>query len=228
MRITFYAHACFRVENDEIAIVTDPYTPGPTASNFEPINEPADLVITSSDDDPFHSDTSHVNGNPTTVNALNLPDSGSTVAGVHIVPYRVSERARTRPDGSVKIPSPCAMYSFELDGIKCCHMGDLGTPLDDVYIGQLRDKVDVLFALAGDVATISLADLDMIIARIRPKIVIPMHYYSPRGVLDIFPVTEFASRWPGKTVHWVDASHIEIHPDSLPETMQIHILEQSR
>nr|MDP9487742.1 MBL fold metallo-hydrolase [Actinomycetota bacterium] len=29
MRITFYAHASFRFEADGLAVVTDPYTPGP-------------------------------------------------------------------------------------------------------------------------------------------------------------------------------------------------------
>lgn len=46
MRITFYAHASFRFEADGLAVVTDPYTPGPKpGSGFDPIDEPADLVI---------------------------------------------------------------------------------------------------------------------------------------------------------------------------------------
>ena len=55
VRITFYAHASFRLEADGLSVVTDPYTPGPEGSNFDPINEPADLVIMSSATDSFHS-----------------------------------------------------------------------------------------------------------------------------------------------------------------------------
>jgi L-ascorbate metabolism protein UlaG (beta-lactamase superfamily) len=43
MRMTFYAHASFRLETPEVSVVTDPYTPG--ASGFDPLDEPADLVI---------------------------------------------------------------------------------------------------------------------------------------------------------------------------------------
>ena len=48
MKIKFYAHASFRLEGEGLALVTDPYTPGPAVSNFDPINEAADVVIMSS------------------------------------------------------------------------------------------------------------------------------------------------------------------------------------
>src|SRR4028118_424110 len=64
VRITFYAHASFRLEADGLSVVTDPYTPGPEGSNFDPIDEPADLVIMSSATDSFHSDPSPARGAP--------------------------------------------------------------------------------------------------------------------------------------------------------------------
>ena len=60
MKIKFYAHASFRLEGDGLAVVTDPYTPD--RSGFDPIDEPADVVIMSSATDDFHSDPSHVTG----------------------------------------------------------------------------------------------------------------------------------------------------------------------
>ena len=48
MKIRFYAHASFRLEADGLAVITDPYTPGPQNSGFDPIDEPADVVIMSS------------------------------------------------------------------------------------------------------------------------------------------------------------------------------------
>ncbi len=35
MKITFYAHASFRLEADGLAVITDPYTPGPQGSDLE-------------------------------------------------------------------------------------------------------------------------------------------------------------------------------------------------
>ena len=72
MKIKFYAHACFRLEGDGIAVVTDPYTAGPEVSNYDPIQEKADVVIMSSATDRFHSDPSHILGEPAIVNAVEV------------------------------------------------------------------------------------------------------------------------------------------------------------
>ena len=73
MKIRFYAHVSFRLEADGLSVITDPYTPGSQNPGFDPIDEPADIVIMSSATDSFHSDPSHVRGDPTIVNALELP-----------------------------------------------------------------------------------------------------------------------------------------------------------
>src|SRR3954451_13231339 len=114
MKIKFYAHASFRLEADGIAIVTDPYTPGPQVSNFDPIDEPADIVIMSSATDRFHSDPSHILGNPTVVNAVDVVASkgdGVVVKGVTIQAYPSME-SLTWDFG--RDPEDNAMYRFEL------------------------------------------------------------------------------------------------------------------
>jgi len=91
VKIRFYAHASFRLEADELAVITDPYTPGPKNSGFDPIDEPADIVIMSSATDDFHSDPSHVRDDPTVINALELPPEGADVRGLHIRPFPAME-----------------------------------------------------------------------------------------------------------------------------------------
>jgi L-ascorbate metabolism protein UlaG (beta-lactamase superfamily) len=108
------------------------------------------------------------------------------------------------------------------------HIGDIGNPIPDDQLDQLRDQVDVMFALTGGHATIALDDLDEAIQEIRPKIVIPMHYYSPRGVLKILPVSEFTSRYPQEMVTYVGGPELEVTKETLPETMHIYVLEQTR
>jgi hypothetical protein len=56
-----------------------------------------------------------------------------------------------------------------------------------------------------------------------------MHYFSPRGVLDIEPVDTFLERHPADSVTWVNGSELELKPESLPaEAPRIYVLEQSR
>jgi L-ascorbate metabolism protein UlaG (beta-lactamase superfamily) len=226
VKIRFYAHASFRVEADGLAVITDPYTPGPQNSGFDPIHEPADIVIISSATDPFHSDSSHVRGDPTVVNALELPPEGAEVRGLHIRPFPAME-SMTFDYG--RDPDANALYLFTLGDLRVLHMGDIGNPVPQEHLDALRGNVDLLFALTGAHATIALNDLDAAIEAIGPRAIIPMHYYSPRGVLDIEPVDTFLERRPAVSITRVGGSELELTPDSLlTEAPHIYVLEQSR
>ncbi len=225
MELTFYAHASFRLATDDLAVITDPYTPGPGGSGFDPIDEPADLVIMSSTTDRFHSDPSHVRGNPTVVDALALPLAGETVRGVPIRPFPAMENLN---HDFGRDPDANAMYLFTVGGVRVLHLGDIGNPIEPAQLAALRGQVDVLLALAGGRATIALDDLDAAIAAIGPRVIIPMHYYSPRGVLKILPVDEFLARQPADMVVRVGGPRLTLTPETLPATPQIYLLEESR
>jgi L-ascorbate metabolism protein UlaG (beta-lactamase superfamily) len=226
VKIRFYAHASFRLEAEGLAVITDPYTPGPQNSGFDPIDEPADVVIMSSATDDFHSDPSHVRGDPTVVNALELPPEGADVQGLPIRPFPAME-SMTFDFG--RDPDANALYLFTLGGLRVLHMGDIGNPLPQEHLDALRGNVEVLFALTGAHATIALDDLDAAIDFIGPRVVIPMHYYSTRGVLDIEPVDAFLERHPAESITRVGSPELELTPESLPaEAPHIYVLEQSR
>ncbi len=224
MKVTFYAHASFRLETSEVSIITDPYTPG--VSGFAPIDEPVDLVIMSSATDRFHSDPSHIRGEPAVVNALlDVPPEGLTVRGVPIHAFPTSE-SLTFDYG--RDPDANAMYLFTLGGVRVLHMGDVGNAIDPAVLKSLAGQVDVLLALAGAHATIGLDDLDQAIAVIAPRIIIPMHYWHPRGVLKIEPVERFLQRHPEGMIHRHEGTSLTVDPRQLPETPQIVVLNQAR
>lgn len=230
MKIKFYAHASFRLEADGLAVVTDPYTPGPDVSNFDPIQETADIVIMSSATDRFHSDPSHILGDPTVVNAVEVVgkegDTGSTtVKGVPIKAF-ASMESLTWEYG--RDPEDNAMYLFEIEGIRFLHIGDIGNPLSDAHLAALAGQVDVMFALTGGNSTIALDDLDAAIQAIQPRVVIPMHYFHPKGRLKILPISDFIARYPAAMVTEVQGSELELTKETLPATSHIYILEQSR
>ncbi len=224
VKIKFYAHASFRLEDDGLSVITDPYTPG-QRSGFDPIDEPADVVIMSSATDSFHSDPSHVRGDPTVVNALELPPEGATVRGLHVRPFPAME-STTFDFG--RDPDANALYLFTLGGLRVLHMGDIGNAVPPEHLDALRGNVDLLFALAGAHATIALDDLDAAIDAIGPRAIVPMHYFSPRGVLEIEPVDTFLARRPADSIEKVGGPELELTPGSLPATLRIYVLEQSR
>ena len=108
-------------------------------------------------------------------------------------------------------------------------MGDIGNSVDPAQLDQLRGKVDILLALTGEHATIALDDLDRAIEAIGPKAIIPMHYFSPKGVLKIEPVERFLERLPADRVTRVGGASMELTPGMLHAgDPHVYVFEQSR
>lgn len=219
MRIKFYAHACFRLEGDGLSFITDPYDPD--VAQFEPVGETCNVVLMSSATDSFHSYAAQVPGEPLVMDAMTIGAEGRDVLGVPV-------RAYPNRENKDNDAADNAMYGLTLDGVRVLHMGDAGWPPTEAQVAALAGQVDVLFALAGGRPTIQLDDLDLFIAAIQPRVVIPMHYYHERGVLKILPVTALADRYPAEAVEWRDSSALDLTPDTLPDTMRVIVLQQSR
>jgi len=109
-----------------------------------------------------------VRGDPTIVNALELPPKGAEARRLHIRPFPAME-SMTFAFG--RDPDANALYLFTLGGLRVLHIGDIGNPISQEHLDALRGKVDVLFALAGTHATIALEDLDAAIDAIGPRVV---------------------------------------------------------
>ncbi len=182
MEITWYGHAAFGLRPDTgPSVITDPYTP--EGVGYAPITDSADLVLISSDDDDAHCRADLIPGDPVVLNALEIAQNGGTAgaAGLEVTAIEAAEWDH-HPEHAV--PGQNGMYRFTLDGIRFAHMGDVGNPLTDAQIAFFEDT-DVLFALAGGYLTIELPDLMHMIHRVRPRLVIPMHFrtltYRPRN-----------------------------------------------
>jgi L-ascorbate metabolism protein UlaG (beta-lactamase superfamily) len=219
MRLTWYGHACFRLEADGVSIVTDPYTP--ENAGLDPVPQPADVVVMSSALDEAHSCPGQVPGEPRVLNALEAVGAPVEVAPGVVVEAVPASEGEDRPDD----PKANALYRFELDGIAFCHMGDVGTPLAEAQLAPLRGRVDVLLALAGAGLTIALPDLDDAIAAIGPRVVVPMHHRTPSLRYVVGPVEDFLTRRGGDRVVQHAGSTLDLDAATLPRALEIHVLQ---
>ena len=218
MKLTFYAHACFRLDGSGLAIVTDPYTP--EEAGPPPVPDPADVVVMSSALDPAHSCPEQVPGTPRVVNALDAIERPVELGeGVELSAVAASE-GYDRDD-----PRQNAIYWLVLDGVTVCHLGDVGNPLTETQLAPLRGRVDVLLALAGAGQTIALPDLDAAIEEIGPRVVVPMHYRTPRVRYDLGPLEDFLARHQGDPVERPGSSELELAPGTLPAERTIVVLQ---
>ena len=78
-----------------------------------------------------------------------------------------------------------------MEGIRICHLGDLGQ--DSLINGQLEKigAVDILMIPVGGVFTIDWKKANGVISQIEPRIIIPMHYKIPGLNLKIDTLDKF-------------------------------------
>ena len=206
MRITWYGHAAFLLETGETRIILDPYR-SPESGGYEPIADRADLVILSHDNDTYHSHLGQILPPFEVFRALDLPPGGVEVQGVAIEAVPVFETPEKKPGDEV------AIVMLRLEGMKLVFLGDLGHALDEAELAPLRGA-DVVLAAGGGPPTIDFPEIPGLLDAIRPHLVIPMHYKTPRINLRIEPVERFFACLPEWPVERVAGSSITITPET--------------
>jgi len=217
MRITWYGHAAFLVEGEGVRIIMDPFGP---SSGYDPIDETADILTMSQEDDRFHSHAAGVLGDPVVLNGREIPPEGVVVRGILFRAVRVWEDLDRRRN-------PNGMFFFTLEGVRIAHMGDLGHPLNEDEIAPLRGT-DILLALAGGPPTIAIPDLHRAVEAIQPRIVIPMHYQTGKVRLNIRPVDDFLAAYPAERIERHDSPTLDVRRETLPRETKIVVLRHAR
>lgn len=220
IRITYYGHAAFLFEGDGLRLIVDPYR-SPDSGGYEPIDEPADVVVVSHENDRYHSHLGQIVPPFDLVRAPELPPEGRVVRGISFAMIPVFETPERLPGDEVTI------VRFTLGGIRVAFLGDLGHSLRPDEAASLRG-VDVALVPAGGPPTIDYPLIPGLLAAIDPRIVVPMHYRTPRINLAIQPVERFFEALPGWPVEAVAGPSIEVDRDSLARGQRIIALRPGR
>jgi L-ascorbate metabolism protein UlaG (beta-lactamase superfamily) len=105
------------------------------------------------------------------------------------------------------------VFCFQLDGVKICHLGDLGHVLTEKIVQEIG-QVDVLFAPVGGIYTIDALGADRVVLQLHPRIAIPMHYQTDVLGFELDPVAKFlegrAFQGPLKSLNIVSADLAEM------------------
>ncbi len=211
MKVKWLGHASFLITSEAgLKIITDPYPQG-SGLSYAPMNEAADIV-TMSHDHFDHNNVSSVSGKPQVLTSSGEKDiKGVQFSGID-----------TYHDGSFgKERGSNTAFCFAVDGIKLCHLGDLGHRLNQEQMAKMG-SIDILFIPIGGVFTIDAKTAGTVTDDLKPKVVMPMHYKTakcdwPLNTIDDFVVDK-------SNVKKLNSSEIEFKADKLPEATEIVIL----
>jgi L-ascorbate metabolism protein UlaG (beta-lactamase superfamily) len=212
MKIKWLGHASFVITSDTgTKIITDPYEVG-GGVNYGPIKESADIV-TVSHDHADHNNVAAVQGSPRVVRGT-VEVKGIKFNGIPT--YHDDAGGGKRGKNTI--------LCFEVDGVRVCHLGDLGHQLSDSQLAELG-KVDVLLIPVGGFYTIDAKVATQLGDRLKPKVIVPMHYKTDKCDYPIAGVEEFLRG--KKEVRRLDASQVEFKAGELPATTQIVVLKSA-
>lgn len=196
MNITWYGHACFKIESSDGSIVLDPYSNNSVYGLRLP---------------PLSASRVHCSHGHSDHNAAQLVKQTRDICGMKISSfpcYHDELCGKKRGDNLICL--------IETEGRRIVHLGDLGHMPDDALLKALG-RIDILMVPVGGTYTVDAAAAKAVCDRLSPSVIIPMHYRcESTGLRDVAPVSDFLKLFPSEKL--VFLSSCELDPDALPSS----------
>lgn len=165
MELTWLGHSCFRIRGRDATVITDPC---PKDTGYNIARQTANIV-TVSHDHPAHSNVAAVAGSPRIIDGPGEYEVGGVlIAGVRT--YHDAAGGAERGKNTA--------YLIEIDGVRICHLGDIGHVPTQDQIEELSGA-DILLLPVGGHTTIDGAAAARTVSLLEPRVVVPMHYATP-------------------------------------------------
>jgi len=179
MKVTWLGHSCFLLQGEEgITILLDPFFEDSVGYPLPKLK--ADMVMISHD----HTDHNNASAGGSNSQVIFGPGEysrlGLEIRGIRS--FHDQKKGRLRGENTI--------FCFQLDGIRICHLGDLGHILSPSQISEIG-PVDLLFLPVGGRYTIDSKGADEVMRQIHPALVVPMHYRTGGLGFELDGVDEF-------------------------------------
>jgi len=209
--IQYFGHNFFLITTSKgTRIVTDPLGPG-----WYPTPNIAGDIVTVGKEQFNHNAVHIVRGNPVILRGLKDFGAGwNTVSMsfkdtyIYNVPIHQNAEYIEAIHGSA--------FVFDLGTLCIAHLGDLSQKLTEQQI-KAFGKVDVALTPIGGRRTMDPNLAREVLAQLKPKIAIPMHYRD-NGYL----VRQFTT---GMKTRFLKGDTLAVSKDGLPSSLEIHVLQ---
>jgi len=217
VEIKWFGHSFFQITSSGgTKIITDPFGP----MGF-PMPEVWPHVVTVGREHGNHNNVGLAKGTPVLLRGLK--EGGKDWNEINltfrdVLIYNVPVHQRAVPGYPEALKG--AAFVFEMDGLCICHSGDVSEPFNEDQL-QLIGHVDILLQTIGGVFTIGPEGAKKVIEQLKPKVVVPMHYWHYANQLERF------TDGPYRVYH-LNTNKFNVSKDTLPQETEIFVLKVFR
>lgn len=219
MIITYHGHSCFKLKGKTGTVITDPYS----GVGFTMPSLSADIV-TISHDHYDHNNAKDVVGTARRKRPFVIEHLGEyEVGGVSVF------GTKSFHDGEAGVKAGLnRIYVIVIDGIRVCHLGDLGHELDENLVKEIGD-IDVLLLPVGGVYTINAKQAVAVAKALEPSFIVPMHYkttaHNQEKFGELQELSEFIKEFGVENVEEIDK--LKVEKERLPEEKELVIIQRT-
>ncbi len=219
MELTYFGHCAFRWETPGgVTVMADPYRNRAGRYWFSRLfpDVHCDLGLISH----AHFDHDAADRLPEAASVLRMPGDFSAgdlkirgIGDFHSGPSRLSD-------------FPNVMFRLEVDGVSFLHIGDNRADWPP-EVARAVGEVDVLMVTVDDsVHLLTYDEVDGLVERLEPRVVIPMHYFIPglsASGNDLLPPEGWLQG--RQTVRRLDSHHAGFSPENLPGSTEVWLFQ---
>jgi L-ascorbate metabolism protein UlaG (beta-lactamase superfamily) len=217
IEIQWFGHSFFQITSSSgTKIITDPFG----LMGF-PIPQVWPHVVTVGRAHRNHNNVGLAKGSPVVLRGLKegtfeWNDINLTFRDILIYNVPIHQRGYMEYQASLKGTA----FVFEMDGMCILHSGDVSEPFNEDQL-QFIGHIDVLMVPIGGTYSAGPDEAKQIIEQLKPKIVIPMHYWYRESDLARFTEGSYQTRV-------LSTSKFTVSKDTLPPTTEIYVLKVVR
>ncbi len=212
MRVEWYGQSAFHLSAGEQPVAIDPFADMSAMAagrgmqfDYPPIVDVAADVLLVTHEHADHNGVEAITGDPTIVRST-AGTFESPIGEITAIASEHDEQAGTAR-------GPNTIFVFTLDGLRVSHFGDFGQRELREEQAAAVGEIDLLIIPVGGGPTIGAAQAALIVERLSPRWVVPMHYRTSR-INFLEPVDDFLERFE----HVQQLSEPVFETASLPAT----------
>lgn len=208
MIINYYGVSCFKIQSGETTITIDPPSKesGLKAPRFY-----SDIGI-SSHSHPRHNGLNELKEKSPEIFLITGPGEYE-IKGIRINGFKSFHDASSGEKYGLN-----TIYTLDIEGVKICHLGDLGEEKIQPQIKEHLGNINILFIPIGGNAVLDSSKSAEIINDFEPNIIVPMHYENDKIL------KEFLKEFKEEAVKPIDKLTVK-KKDILEEKMKVVVLE---